>query len=89
MRGPIIFKNSIGTLTSNNRKQITSTNKISTCNEKVTYSRMELDSHAGSIVTGTNCCIMYYTSQECNVSPYHDESTPIKNVHIVHAALLY
>ena len=78
MRGRTIFINNIGALTSNNRRQISSTNKISARNEKIIYSRMELDSHADSIVVGANCCIMHYTSRECDVSPYREDYTPIK-----------
>ena len=63
MRGQTIFGNSIGALTSNNRRHIPSTNKITARNEKITCSRIKLDSHADSIVAGANCCIMYYTKR--------------------------
>ena len=29
-------------------------------NNNVVHAQTELDSHADSIVTGSNCCIMYY-----------------------------
>ena len=52
----------------------------------IKYGKTELDSHADSIVAGSNCCIMHYTNRECDVSPYRDDYTPIKNVPIVQAA---
>ena len=79
---------SIDAFTSNNRRQISSTRKISAIVEPI-YSRIELDTHADSIVAGANCCIMHYTSRECDVSPYRDDYSPIKNVPIVQAATTY
>ena len=52
----------------------------------VTYGRMELDSHADTIVLGSNAIIMHYTNRECDVSPYADTYQPIKNVPIVSGA---
>ena len=52
----------------------------------IKYGKTELDSHADSIVAGSNCCIMHYTNRECDVSPYRDDYAPIKNVPIVQAA---
>jgi hypothetical protein len=52
----------------------------------VTYGRMELDSHADTIVLGSNAIIMHYTSRECDVSPYADTYEPIRNVPIVTGA---
>ena len=45
-----------------------------------------MDSHADTIVAGANCCIMAYTGRECDVAPYSDTYSPIKNVPIVQAA---
>jgi hypothetical protein len=50
---------------------------------------MELDSHADTIVAGSNCIVMHYTGKECNVSPYTDQYEDIKNVPIVQAATAY
>ena len=88
MRRQTINKYSIDAFTSNNRRQISSTRKISAIVEPI-YSRIELDTHADSIVAGANCCIMHYTSRECDVSPYRDDYSPIKNVPIVQAATTY
>ena len=46
----------------------------------------ELDSHADSIVAGSNCIILNYTGKECDVAPYQDNYDTIKNVPIVTAA---
>lgn len=50
------------------------------------YGRMELDSHADTIVLGSNAIIMHYTTRECDVSPYADSYEPIRNVPIVSGA---
>ena len=51
-----------------------------------TFGRIELDSHADTIVAGSNCIIMQYTGKECDVSPYRDDYESVTNVPIVHAA---
>ena len=51
-----------------------------------TYGRMELDSHADTIVLGRNAIILQYTSRECDVAPYSDTYEPIRNVPIVTGA---
>jgi hypothetical protein len=50
--------------------------------------RMELDSHADTIVLGNNTIILQYTSCECDVLPYADsfEYEPFRNVPIVTGA---
>jgi hypothetical protein len=48
-----------------------------------TYGRMELDSHAGTIVLGSYAIIMHYANRECDVSPYADTYKPIVDVPIV------
>jgi hypothetical protein len=53
------------------------------------YSQMELDSHADTIVCGSNCSIMFFTGKECDVSPYTDTYEAIKSVPIVQAATAY
>ena len=47
---------------------------------------MELDSHADTIVLGSNAIVMQYTTRECDVSPYDDSYEPIRNVPIVSGA---
>ena len=82
---------SICSIKSSCRRNISSasSSKIAHDNSKTIYSRFELDSHADSIVTGANCCIMHYTSRECDVSPFRDDYSPIKNVPIVQAGTAY
>ena len=79
----------ISAFSSINRRVISSTNANKIPHSKVIHSRIELDSHADSIVAGANCCIMYYTARECDVSPYRDDYSPIKNVPIIQAATAY
>jgi hypothetical protein len=38
--------------------------------ESTIESALELDSHADTIVCGSNCVIMHFTGKECDVSPY-------------------
>ncbi len=47
---------------------------------------MELDSHADTIVLGSNVIIIQYTSRECDVSTYADSYEPIRNGPIVTGA---
>ena len=51
-----------------------------------TRGRMELDSHANTIVAGANCVVLAYTGRECDVSPYDDKYEPVSGVPIVNAA---
>ena len=66
----------------------TSTRKISKVRRDTSpiYSRMELDSHADTVVLGQNCVILSYTGRECNVSPYCETYEFIKGVPIVSGA---
>ena len=54
--------------------------------EKTIYSRLELDSHADTIVLGRNCIVLAHTGRECDVSPYTDSYESIKGVSIVTGA---
>jgi hypothetical protein len=55
----------------------------------VVHSQLELDSHADTIVCGSNSVIMHYTGKECDVSPYTEAYEAIKSVPIVQAATAY
>jgi hypothetical protein len=46
------------------------------------YNKMELDSHADTVVLGGNCIVLNYTTRECNESPYMDAYDAITNVPI-------
>ena len=52
----------------------------------ITSGRIELDSHADTIVAGANCTILEYTGKVCDVSPYRDDYDSVTNVPIVQAA---
>ena len=52
---------------------------------EVHHGRVELDSHADTIVFGRNCTILDHTGRDCDVSPYTDAYDSIKNVPIVSA----
>ena len=54
--------------------------------ETTVYNRMEMDSHADTVVLGQNCTILSYTGRECDVSPYTDSYEAIKGVPIVSGA---
>ena len=53
------------------------------------HSQIEMDSHADTIVCGSNCVIMPYTGKECDVTPCTDAYEAISNVPIVQAATAY
>ena len=50
-----------------------------------TYGRLELDSHADTIVLGSNAVVLQ-CNRECDVAPYSDLYDPICNVPIVTGA---
>jgi len=52
---------------------------------KVHHGRIELDSHADTIVFGKNCVVLAFTGRECDVSPYTDTYDSIKSVPIAKA----
>ena len=58
-------------------------------NNTIVHAQTELESHADSIVAGSNCCVIHYTNRECDVSPYRDDYAPIKNVPVVQVATAY
>ena len=58
-------------------------------NSKITHGRMELDSHADTVVFGRNCALLHFTGRECDVSPYTDSYEAIKSVRIATAGTAY
>ena len=48
--------------------------------------KIELDSHADTIVAGANCCILSYTGRVCDVAPYREDYEAVSDVPIVKAA---
>ena len=57
--------------------------------ELPTSGRIELDSHADTIVLGSNCVVLHHTGKVCKVSPYSDDYEAIKNVPVVCGATLW
>ena len=74
--------------TANNGNRKISASKKSKSGGVVT-SNIEMDSHADTIVCGSNCRIESYTGKECEVSPYTDAYETIKSVPIVQASAVY
>ena len=74
----------IAQFSSSNRRRIAAmaTNKTKPQFE-FKIGKVEPDSHADTIVAGSNCVVMYYTGRECDVSPYIQEYKPIQDVPIV------
>ena len=54
-----------------------------------TDGRIELDSHADTVVLGSNAVVLHYTGNECKVSQYSDEYEAISNVPVVRGATLW
>ena len=54
-----------------------------------TQGRMELDSHADTIVLGANTIILSHTGQSCEVLPYSDTYDSITDVPVVTGATLW
>ena len=52
----------------------------------IVHGKCEFDSHADTIVAGSNCVILNYTGKVCDVSPYRDDYSPVTNIPIVKAA---
>ena len=51
--------------------------------------RIDLDSHADTIVLGANCVILSHTGQSCEVMPYSDTYDAITDVPVVTGATLW
>ena len=68
------------------RASAASTAKNNKIKDSIVHGKCELDSHADTIVAGSNCILINYTGQVCDVSPYSDEYAPVSDVPIVKAA---
>ena len=51
--------------------------------------RIELDSHADTIILGANCVVLLHTGQSCEVMPYSDTYDTITDVPVVTGATLW
>jgi hypothetical protein len=54
-----------------------------------TVSYLELDTHAVTSCVRINCRIVAYTEKTCEVTPYHPDYHPIRDIPIVQAAAAY
>ena len=50
------------------------------------HGRCELENHADTTLEGKNCAIIKYTDWSCDVAPFSDKYTPMKDILIVSAA---
>ena len=73
-------------LTTFGRRRVARLSAQSRGQTPVVHGKIELDSHADTIVAGANCCIIYRTGRTCEVSPYRNDYDSITNVPIVQAA---
>lgn len=53
----------------------------------VVHSQLENDSHADTVVAGSNCIITQFTGKECDVLPHAEACEVIKSVPFVQAAM--
>ena len=81
----------ISRVVSSTRRPHSDSKQLQQCcsQELPTSSRIELDSHADTIVLGFNCVILHHTGKVCKVSPYLDDYEAIKNVPVVCSAALW
>ena len=54
--------------------------------DAIIYGLCEIDNHADTIVAGSNCIVLSFTGQECNVIPYRDDYKSVNNVPIANVA---
>jgi hypothetical protein len=81
----------ISVYVSSKRRRISSIqqpHKISaiTRKDQVQHGRLELDSHADTIVFGKNCVALHFTGRECDVQPYTEAYDSINSVPIATGA---
>ena len=53
------------------------------------HGRIELDSHADTVVLGSNCVVFHHAGKDCEVSPFTDEYDAITDVPVVRGATLW
>ena len=72
---------------------ITETRNVSSSKKRgipvITYSCMELESHANTVVFGRNFVVIQFTGRECDVAPYTEAYDAIKSVRIATAGTSY
>ena len=53
------------------------------------HGRIELDTHADTTVLGSNCVVLSYMGEECEVSPYSSQYEVVQNVPVVTGATVW
>ena len=53
------------------------------------HGHIELDTHADTTVLGSNCIVLSYTGNECEVSPSSSEYKAVRNVPVVTGAMVW
>ena len=53
------------------------------------HGRIELDSHADTVVLGSNCVVLHHMGKVCEVSLYRNEYDAITDVPVVRGATLW
>ena len=83
-------KRIISDITTSERR-ISHTQRVVNANKEDTpfHGRSEIDSHVKNTVAGKNCVIFRYTDRSCDIAPFSDKYTPIKDVPIVSTATGY
>ena len=67
------------------KANVTTSRMIGAANT-INHGRIELDTHADTIVFGQSFIMLSKTGRECDLSPYTDDYETIKNAPIVLAA---
>ena len=57
--------------------------------QAITYAACEMDSHADTVVCGSNCIVLHYTNRVCDVTPFTDKFEAISSVPIATCATAY
>ena len=72
-------------------RRISQTQRVVNTNKDDTpfHGKSELDSHANTTVAGKNCVILRYTDRSCDVAPFSDKYTTMKDVPILSAPTGY
>ena len=86
------YKNSnrwIADIKTSERRISSSLRRISDVQGQPFHGRCEMDSHADTTVAGKNCAILKYTDRSCDVAPFSEKYTPMKDIPIVTAATGY
>jgi len=71
------------------RQNVKSSLKNDNVIHSVIMDRTELDSHADTCCIGANATVIEFTGRICDVSPFSDSYSPVKDISVVKAATAY